>query len=291
MLSKRFAQIPDEAKVRGEAKADALLRTASFRKRSQSVLGIDATEPAAILPAAPMIKMTEPELRNLRNFVTTLLPAAQAPAPAGAVVHDKIALQFIRVACIDETNGWFGTEAGSDEISIGGVRFDTDGRTAEIGSVDLGGNWDDGDVRDFKPPKSIFSYSLRGGLTFPRAVFATLVLVERDGGGMEKIIDEVVKKIAAEVKTSLAALLGAAIGGAAGGPVGVLIGLAVGYAVDKLVAWLGSLWEDIAFIPRTIEVQVPSRTSTFSGSLTMPSTVVRFRGPGEYACRYQWVLS
>jgi hypothetical protein len=137
-----------------------------------------------------------------------------ATPPPEAVTWDKISLQFIRIACIDETNGWFDTEKGSDEISVGGAVLDSDGNTSAVAPVDLGGSWDDRDVRDLVPARSITGYSMRGGRTFPRTLFVTLVLVERDGSGMQDIIDKVVAKIAEEAKTSLAALLGGLVGGA-----------------------------------------------------------------------------
>jgi hypothetical protein len=293
LLSRRFNQLPDIVKTRAEARSDAVLTSARFPRRAERLIGVNVRD-IDITPAeAPQAKLTAAEVNSLVTFAKKLAPvAAQAAAGAAApVTWDKLSLQFIRVACIDETNGIFGTEFGSDEISIGGALLDTDGRTSKIGPVDLGGSWDDGDVRDMKPPKAIAGYSMRGGLTFPRAIFTTLVLIERDGSGMQDIINGIVAKIADEAKKSLAALLGAAIGAAAGGVLGALIGLAVGYVIDKIVDKIRHLWDDVAFIPRTIEAQIPSRQTMFAGHRTSPSAVVRFRGPGEYACRYQWQLS
>ncbi|MCW6004312.1 hypothetical protein K1W54_06915, partial [Micromonospora sp. CPCC 205371] len=211
-------------------------------------------------------------------------PAGPAPAAAAPIVWDRLRLQFTRVACIDETNGWFGTETGSDEISIGGAILDTDGNTNKIAPVDLGGSWDDGDVRVLNPPTSITAYSMRGGKTFPRAIFVTLILVERDGNGMQEIISGLVEMIAENAKTILTALLGS------DGPIGVLTGIAVGYAIDKIVAKIRSLWDDVTFLPRTLQGNIPSRQAMFAGQRTSEPARVLFVGPGEYACHFQWQL-
>jgi hypothetical protein len=300
LLSQRFNQLPDIVKTRAESRSDAVLTSARFPRRAERLLGLDVKDVDATPVVAPAPKLTQDELNRLKAFAASLAPAAAQATPAAAqpaagaaapTTWDRLSLQFIRVACIDETNGWFGTESGSDEISIGGAMLDTDGNTNKIAPVDLGGSWDDGDVRDISPPKSITGYSLRGGLTFPRALFLTLILVERDGSGMQDIINGLVEKIAEEAKTTLTALLAAAAGAAVGGPIGALIGLAVGYAIDKIVDKIRHLWDDVAFIPRTIQADIPSRQAMFAGRQTSTSEVVRFRGPGEYACRYQWQLS
>ncbi|SNR66138.1 hypothetical protein [Blastococcus mobilis] len=294
LLDQRFKQFPAITKTRAESKADAVLTSARFSRRAERLLGVDIRSAITTPAVAPTVKFGGDELKRLADFNDKLAAAAKGARPdgdAGAITWDKLSLQFIRVACIDETNGLFGTEKGSDEISIGGALLDTDGRTNKVSPVDLGGSWDDGDVRDFKPPKSILGYSMRGGLTFPRNIFITLLLVERDGNGMQEIINKIVAKVAEEAKQSLTALLAGAVGAAVGGPVGALIGLAVGYAVDKIIDKILHLWDDVAFIPKTIEALIPSRQSMFRGSQTSSSSVVRFRGPGEYACRYQLQLS
>jgi hypothetical protein len=295
LLDRAFGKLAPPVRTRAASRADTALSSARLPVRGQRVLGVDVRAVSTVPASAPPAPLRPDELQRLLSFASSLAPqdgAVAGPHKAGeAVTWDKISLQFVRVACLDETNGFLGTEKGSDEISIGGAALDSDGNTSAIAPIDLGGQWDDDDVRDLVPATSVTGYSMRGGRTFPRALFVTLVLVERDGSGMQDIIDKIVAKVAEEAKTSLTALLAAAAGGAAGGPVGALIGLAVGYAIDRIVDKITRAWEDDVFIPQTVRADIPSRQAMFAGRRTSPSAVVRFRGPGEYACRYQWHLS
>jgi hypothetical protein len=293
LLDRAFGKLAPPVRTRAASLAAAALSSPRLPVRGQRVLGVDVRGATTVPAAAPPVTLRPDEMQRLKDFATSLAPQSGVVAapPPEAVTWDKISLQFVRVACIDETNGWFDTEKGSDEISVGGAVLDSDGNTSAVAPVDLGGSWDDRDVRDLVPARSITGYSMRGGRTFPRTLFVTLVLVERDGSGMQDIIDEVVAKIAEEAKTSLAALLGGLVGGAAGGPAGALIGLAVGYAIDRIVDKITRAWDDVAFIPQTVRADIPSRQAMFAGRRTSPSAVVRFRGPGEYAVRYQWHLS
>lgn len=290
LLDRAFGKLAPPVRTRAASRANTALSSARLPVRGQRVLGVDVRAVSTVPAAAPPAQLRPDELQRLLAFASSLAPQADAvvapPAGREAVTWDKISLQFVRVACLDETDGFLGTEKGSDEISIGGAAFDSDGNTSAVAPIDLGDKWDDNDVRDLVPATSITGYSMRGGKTFPRALFVTLILVERDGSGMQDIIDKVVAKVAEEAKTSLLALLNKT-----GGPVGALIGLAVGYAIDRIVDKITRAWQDDVFIPQTVRADIPSRQAMFAGRRTSPSAVVRFRGPGEYACRYQWHLS
>ncbi len=240
------------------------------------------------------LQIDEPllERRTIEFFTDTakLLGQPQSAAQA-AGPPSSITLRMQRMVCVDETNAvWPIGENGEDEISIGGATVDSDQNTGQIQAFNCG-NFDDSTRRDWNPAADLVTVSLAGA-TYPRALFANLLLVERDHGGIEGLVKQIVDKLAQEAKNQLAGwLAGAAIGGAFGGVVGAIIGLVVGYLIDKLVGIIAGWWDDDPFTPATIMVSLPDSGATFpNNSRTMDSTVVRFRGPGEYAVRYDWQL-
>jgi hypothetical protein len=292
ILDRQLSGRPRLIQAVAATRAHEILTDSRFPSRAREALGKDATDHEA-LPDLVSSSFTFPaRLVTDLQAIAGQMAAAHPPADEQSqTTFDKVVLGIRSLACIDETNGFLGSEAGGDEISIGGTWVDSDQRTGAINAVNLGSNWDDGDVKRFRPPTDLLGYSLRGGLPFPRAVFVTLVLAERDGAGdFQTFIDAATDKIAEQAKTALAAALGAAVG-SAGGPVGTLIGLAVGYAIGKIVDSIKNSWADDLFTPVTVELQLPSRQTMFrSGkkeSLTVP---ILFTGPGEYRAHYQWRL-
>lgn len=194
----------------------------------------------------------------------------------------RLQLQLQRVVCIDETNGLFGSERGNDEIELGGVALDGTTNIGKVGPFGLG-DFNDGTRRDF-PRKPMFDFQVGG--TFPRAFYATLIMVEADNGNFNDTVNAIIDKLAKESIEALTAAIGGAIGGALG-PAGFLVGIIVGYVVGKVFNFLKAAWEDDPFRPKTIEVIIPSADAT----IAQPSRVVKFNGPGEYAVRYFLDLS
>lgn len=297
LLQERFRSLQPDLQERSRKRAAEAINRQRFARRASRALGVDATDlgvdfsqlrTTGIPRDVDQQAMATQTLAFLRlvglDQSVQQIPPGQAVAPPSAIV-----LRMRRMVCVDETNAiWPIGERGQDEISIGGATLDTDQATGEIKVFECG-NYDDGTRRDF-PPQDLVSVSLQGA-TFPRAIFATLVLAEVDGGGIEGLVKQIVDKLAEEAKDHLAGwLAGLAAGAAFGGLPGAIIGLVVGYLIDKLVDAISSWWDDDPFTPATIMASLPSTDANFNGSRTMPSTVVRFRGPGEYAMRYDWQL-
>jgi hypothetical protein len=196
------------------------------------------------------------------------------------------------MVCVDETDGFLGSEVGEDEISIGGAALDATVNVGTIGPLDLGDFNDWGPLRqkDYNPPTTLFTFDLTQTAAFPASYFTTLVLAEIDQGNFGETVKEIIAKVKEQAIEYLSALIGAQLGTAAG-PLGALVGAIVGYLVGKIVSKIISIWEDDPFEVRTLEVHLPSAHATFDGSLVQPSQVVRFTGPGHYAMRYQWRLT
>jgi hypothetical protein len=291
LLAEQLVTRSDVTQKLAAARSEAILHQTKFPRRIERQLAVSPTSPTSSV--SPTSFKFPPDLKSRLEKLAHSL-AAKQPSPSGGseTTYDFVRLNLRSLRCVDETNGFLGSEAGSDEISIGGTLVDSDGNTGKVGPIDLGGNWDDGTVRRFNPGKQLLRYSLKGGRGFPQAVFVTLVLAERDGAGdFQRFVDAATDKIAEQAKASLAAALGAAAG-SAGGPLGTLIGLAVGYAVGKIVDKIKAAWADDLFTAVTIELQIPSRQTTFGGSTPTKSRVVNmvFSGPGEYRAHYQWDL-
>jgi hypothetical protein len=297
LLHQRFTKLPAEIQNVSHRRATEALSRKSFTDRAAATLSVDVTDLKADLAGAKLaIPAFADQARAQTQTVLFLKtigldPAVRPAGPRPPNAPTKLTLRMQRLVCVDETNAvWPWGERGQDEIHIGGAVLDTDQTTSAIPDFDCG-KYDDSTRRDFQPFKELATVSL-ANKTFPRAYFASFVLVEVDNGGMQGVVKEIVDKLASEAKTHLSAwLAGLAAGGAIGGPVGAVIGLVVAWLVDKLVAKIASWWGDDPFTPATIMATFPNAGADFNGKRTMPSEVVRFRGPGEYAMRYDWKLS
>jgi hypothetical protein len=205
-----------------------------------------------------------------------------ARAPVG-----RVRLELVRVVCIDETNGLFGSELGDDEIYLSATTIDETGATGKVDPFKVG-DFSDNDRHDFTPPKRLFTINVDTGPSYPKHYFATLFLFEKDQGDLDDTFEKIFRKFADEVAAKLASLLGTTVGGLFGGPLGAaagaLLGWLVGWLMGKFVNFLVKAWEDDPFVPRQLEFIIPNATAR----LVEPSMVFHFRGPGEYAVRYRW---
>ena len=298
LLQQRFTKLPKEIKDLSQRRANEALTRRTFTDRTAATLGVDVTDLKADLASAQLA--IPASVDQARAMVQTKLflknvgldPAALPAGPQPQNAPTKLTLRMQRLVCVDETNAvWPWGERGQDEIHIGGAILDTDQTSSAIPDFNCG-KYDDTTRHDFQPFKDLATVSL-ANKTFPRAYFASFVLVEVDNGGMQGVVKAIVDKLASEAKNHLSAwlaALAAGVGGALGGPAGAVLGLVVAWLVDKLVAKIASWWGDDPFTPATIMATFPNAGADFNGKKTMPSEVLRFRGPGEYAMRYDWTL-
>jgi hypothetical protein len=197
-------------------------------------------------------------------------------------------LRIHRVNCIDETGDWF--EWGSDEMHLGANTIDETGDTETVALFKVG-DFDDGDTKDYSPPKVFTSFDVREGTVWPKSYYVNFVLSEVDlGGDTADFLNNLTEMVRDDVTKWLTAF-GVGLG-SSGGVVGAIIGAAAGYAVGKTIEWLKSVWGDDIFSPVTVSVELPSQNSRWDGSYVSPQYVASFSGhDGRYQIVYDWRLT
>jgi hypothetical protein len=285
ILAARFKLLPAARKQRSGQRAQELLAQRNRKRPLGGLLNLDLAVAQSVdtLVKAPVPKLSAEAAAEIagRHFLQLgFLPSFGLPFP-----FKHLNFNLVRVRCIDETNGLFGSEAGDDEIELGGTCVDETGDTTKIAPFKVG-DFSDGDVKTYSPPKRLQTFNVGEGTEYPKSYFVNLVLNEADQGNFSETMEKVFKKVQDEVSARLAAALGGAVG-SSGGPVGVIIGMAVGYAVGKVFNLILRAWEDDPFKPVTIQVVIPSADA----KLPARSDFVAFTGPGEYHLRYSWTLT
>jgi hypothetical protein len=103
------------------------------------------------------------------------------------VSDQAVSLKLVRVKCVDETGGSFVERFGNDEIWLAGNAVDATPTTHNLPPFEVYPHFDDGDIKEFRPPKPIFTLAVPGGGTFPKSCFATLLLAEKDSGDLTQL--------------------------------------------------------------------------------------------------------
>ena len=288
------------ARVMPQVKAAQAQRSKAFGELAAVDLSAarPVAEQAQALPLPAALKLTPDSLTALTELHGKILdvPTPAAPGALSAVpavtgpALDNLELRLHRVHCLEETGSGPFSDVGEDEIALSGTSVDESGDVKKISEFRVG-DFDDGDVKTFSPPRRFTFFNLREGTAFPKSYFVTLVLAEKDMGGLSDFVNRLLDKVRDRVTAMLAAALGAAIG-ASGGPVGIIIGAAVGFVVGKVFDLLKSVFADDIFSPRTVSVAVPSLNHRFPGGKTdSAESTIRFEGHGgEYTLTYDWRL-
>ncbi|WP_027707031.1 hypothetical protein [Zooshikella ganghwensis] len=270
------------------------------------LLGIWTPSPVSDIsqPEIERMRSTQPQILNSHNILTSdaLLGGGRVFTDLQAefdhddfepqAVTDKLALYVRRVKCVDETNPeWW----GSDEVSVAGTSVDETGDTKKINEHFVGGGFDDGDSRWYNPHWRFHWFSMREGDSWPKSYYITMILAEKDNGGLAAFLQKLWEKVESQVKDAVAAYVGGLIGSSFG-PLGTLIGAAVGYAVAKIVDWFIDAWNDDIFPPKTVSCTVPSFGARWTingvwGSTTSGIHRSHFYGHGgHYYIEYYWKL-
>lgn len=219
----------------------------------------------------------------------------QLMSGGGASVNKNLLFKVHRVKCVDETNPEW---PGSDEIAMGGVALDDKKVESIINQIYVGGNFDDGDVKNYNPAKVLKTFALTSGGTFPKSYAVFLALAEKDGGGFAGFLNDLYKAIKDKLGAVFAAVggaigtaVGAAIGGTVGGPIGILVGALAGYILGALIEWLIGIIQDDMFAPQVAISEFGSINATFNGSLQSPIQTLNYVGHGGYyQVRYSWEI-
>lgn len=281
------------AKILPLVKANNAIRSKAFGNLAHVDLrsAIPVAKQAADLPFPEELKMSLATLQKIADVHGQVVQTN----PGGVVVQpttDKLELRIHKVRCVDETGkdfNPFGDEPGSDEISLGGTTVDESGDTEKVVEFKVG-DFDDGDVKNFSPPRRFTSFDLREGTDFPKSYFVTFVLAEKDfGDGLGDFLNRLLEQVKQKVIAALAAVVGGTIG-ASGGPIGAAIGTVVGFVVGKVFEFFKSVFADDIFPPKTVSVAIPSLAHRFAGGQTDSLDVTtRFVGhDGTYDITYDW---
>lgn len=218
-----------------------------------------------------------------------------APAAAGTKIHFYIK----RIKCVDETNPeWW----GSDEIALGGAYVTPTGKkadgwwvTKEIPQTKTWGGFDDGNTKTFSPPLEVTkaAFPLGGSAPWPRLYSATLLLAEKDEGGLGTAIDKIWNLVGAKVKAAIAAAVAAAVSATVlGSVVAAAVAYAVSYVIERFVQWVIDRFKDDIFAPAFLRVKVPSPSATWNGSKKSPVGRAVFSGHGgQYSVEYYWHIA
>lgn len=204
---------------------------------------------------------------------------------------DKLGLWLTKVKCIDETNPeWW----GSDEIALAGVTVDEDGDTKKVGEKYIGGGFDDGDEKNY-PNWRYTHFGLREGQYWPKTYSVTLLLAEKDHGGLSNALNSVWEKVGEHVKKAIAEAVGGVLTPYLGAVIAKAIGQAVAWIVNALVLWIIDAFKDDIFPPFTATVTTPSLSARWhhpNGTWGNPSSGIRtarFSGHGgSYQVLYYW---
>jgi hypothetical protein len=204
---------------------------------------------------------------------------------------DKMGFWITRVKCVDETNPEW---PGSDEVGLGGVTVDEDGDTKKVGEVYIGGGFDDGDAKLYANWRYTY-FGLLEGSVWPKTYSVTLLLAEKDNGGLSDALNKVWQKVRDKVKEAIAKAVSSALQSLLGPAIAKAIGEAVAWVVDLLVGWIIAAFKDDIFPPFTARVTTPSTTARWyypNGTWGNPSSGTRtahFYGHGgHYLVDYYW---
>jgi len=242
-----------------------------------------------------------PVSKDAYQWLKDLTGASGQPS-SSLPTKTKLECVIKEVNCIDETDGFMWTEAGADEIYLGGMKVDPCAVVSKIPGSHVKDFDKDGDTKSYPPPtyKVFADFSLQDAGEWPRAFFATYVLAEKDMGGLGEFLSELVDlvrvRLAAELAASLgpeaaAILLAAAVPGVVAAAIAIALMVIVFIVVIAVFEAIKRAWEDDLFEPLTVMLPIdsPAAADNFdwvSEDLWGP---LNFLGHGgHYQLFYSW---
>jgi len=227
----------------------------------------------------------------------------KASGDAPVTVPDKKTIQCLirEVKCVDETNGWIGSEAGDDEIYLGGQKVDPCGVFTKIPAFHVKDFHEDGEIKTYAGPrhKAFTDFSLLDQGAWPRAFFATFVLAEKDMGGLGEFLSELVdltrERLALELINSLgpgcATALATIVPGVVAAAIVVVLAIVVFVVVLEVFDAIKRAWEDDVFPPFTVMMPIDSQLNANVINYPIEGlwAVANFVGHrGHYQVSYSW---
>ena len=285
ILASRFKTLrPDTKKAAAANAINRINAPAAVRaRRFGDIASVDLTKATAVeaqvraLPFPAELKLPKDYLSTLTTLHGQVMDS-NSPKSSPKQTTNKLEFRIHEVACLDETNGFLGSEAGDDEIDLGGFAVDETGEVSKINAFRVGSEFDDGEKRVYSPPQRFCWFDMTEGKAWPKSYFVTLVLAEADMGGLPSFLNDVVDW----AKVQLAAYL-------AESGVGIIAA-----AVVVVVGWIwdlfASIWEDDIFPLYTASAAVRSFDTRWPGDKTYsPLHAVNLGAHGgKYRIEYDW---
>jgi len=205
----------------------------------------------------------------------------------------EVTLKLVRVKCVDETGGSFAERFGNDEIWLAGNAVDATATVVQLKPFEVYPHFDDGDIKEFTPPKTIFTLKVPGGGIFPKTCVATLILAEKDSGDLTQLAQDAFDKATKDMKEMKDEM---AMGEGDEPPPDFWDKLkdqardwAYGYIKDRIAAGLN----DDVFPAQIAELSITSDDFRWGdGTKLSPETTVEFRDHGGvYYLVYYWEIA
>ncbi|WP_163993770.1 hypothetical protein [Pyxidicoccus caerfyrddinensis] len=303
LVRERMERAPAEVRARVSQRLKNVYDNPQLRARELGRFAeLDLTHPSVLLNVQPP-RAQRAALRQLAQLFKAqgslaFHPEVQLERASGTdlrpqdYLHTRVRFMLDKVYCVDET--WLDWP-GSDEIGMGGFSVDETGEVEKIAAFTVSNDFDTGETRDFKPDKSVRTFSVKeGGENWPKVYRVTLAMVERDWGDFPGWVTSLYEKVKGRLKEYLATAA-AGVGGAIGGPLGALVGAVagwvVGWIVDNIIGWIKSWWEDDLIATKTFTLTHAGPRATFSGQARSPVAKRSWiGGTGEYNTFSYWEL-
>lgn len=197
-------------------------------KRMAADVAVDAAMPQIrlLLPAIATSAKPAADIAAMTQLPAMPKPAALnmlvAPGTPPLWMGGNISFHLKEVYCLDETNGFWGSEEGEDEIYLQGFgvnhkavtqkwkRRKANGSSEEINSFKVG-NFEESSatrrVKTYAPALTLLEFPMANA--FPLTVTNTLILVESDdGGAIAKEARKLIEKANEYIKKFVDGLIG-----------------------------------------------------------------------------------
>jgi len=279
-------------KQQSDASAAMVLQLLSGLPARRALLGaffsidlksaLDVEEQARRIPVPPMSVAAD----------ATPLPAAATPT------FTKLMLRLHKVTCVDETSPgpWSGSESGTDKIDCGISSIDAVGHVHAIPRFHVGEFERDGVVKTYGQLKTLVTFDLSEGPSWPKTYTAVVILSEARMGNFPEFLNQLTERLQSSVTEYAVAAAGVPSGEPIGAVLSLLIKEAVALALVETLKFILGLWRD-GFLPQQLAIRIPSasikflrpRSSPANHSLDRMATFT-FAG-GKYTVRYDWLLA
>lgn len=251
-------------------------------------------------PLAKPYDPASPASQAAYDWLKELIDAQSPPGTAPAPSKTQLECVVESVTCLDETDGFVGSEAGADEIRLGGMKIGPDGRVKPVSSFKVLDFGQDGAKKSYSAPnyKRFADYTLKDAGAWPRVFIATFVLAEIDMGGLGEflslLVDQVKMRLAVEIATAVGAEAAAAlivVSGVVAAAIVVVLMFVVCVIVVAVFDFLKTVWEDDVFDPVTVilPIESPAAADVLDHVADNLWGILAFEGHGGlYQLRYSW---